>query len=262
VHATLTLVGSRVRTTPPAGGDYAWSGPEDTRFHEYTGPVQSIATSHGQSDMGLFEQNLRDERYLPFEGRGAISDWHLRLDKDANRFDLTTITDVLIHVNYTAREGGEPLAIAAKDALPQERLQLLSARHELSDAWHRFLHPADDATEDVLELDLTNRPPVREGETAEIQRVDVYLRLRDLPTTGGVPDMPLELYASDDATTTDLLSGTPLVSIPSLDGIHFATVDLSAAPASAASGSRGSPAATSRRSSRGRSPWRRQRTNT
>jgi hypothetical protein len=63
--------------------------------------------------------------------------------------------------------------------------------------------------------------------------VDVYLRLRDLPTTGGVPDMPLELYASDDATTTDLLSGTPLVSIPSLDGIHFATVDLSAAPASA-----------------------------
>jgi hypothetical protein len=35
--------------------------------------MQSIATSHAQNDSGMFELNFRDERYLPFEGAGAIS---------------------------------------------------------------------------------------------------------------------------------------------------------------------------------------------
>jgi hypothetical protein len=41
--------------------------------------MQSIATSSGQADSGLFELNFRDERYLPFEGAGAISRWRLEL---------------------------------------------------------------------------------------------------------------------------------------------------------------------------------------
>lgn len=40
---------------------------------------QSIVTSFGQNDGGLFETNLRDERYLPFEGAGVISRWTLQL---------------------------------------------------------------------------------------------------------------------------------------------------------------------------------------
>src|SRR5205085_719318 len=65
VHATLTLVRSRVRRTATVGGDLT----------EYPAAVQSIATSTAQSDAGLFELNLHDERYLPFEGQGAISEW-------------------------------------------------------------------------------------------------------------------------------------------------------------------------------------------
>ena len=56
--------------------------------------------------------NLRDERWLPFEGQGAISTWNLVLDPRDNNFDFTTITDVIMHVRYTAR-GGDDQAAAA-----------------------------------------------------------------------------------------------------------------------------------------------------
>src|SRR5690606_40445564 len=66
VPATLTLVSSRVRTS-------ATSYPADGQpVVETGGATQSIATSTGLSDAGLFEANLRDERYLPFEiGRAS-----------------------------------------------------------------------------------------------------------------------------------------------------------------------------------------------
>jgi hypothetical protein len=67
--------------------------------------LQSIATSTGQNDGGLFELNFRDDRYLPFEGAGVISKWRLDMPKVCNAFDYNTISDVLLSVSYTAREG-------------------------------------------------------------------------------------------------------------------------------------------------------------
>ena len=37
------------------------------------GTRTAIATSTAQSDAGVFEFNFRDERYMPFEGAGAVS---------------------------------------------------------------------------------------------------------------------------------------------------------------------------------------------
>jgi len=56
--------------------------------------TQTIATSTGQADLGLFEDNLHDERWRPFEGQGAICTMNLVLDPRDNNFDFTTITDV------------------------------------------------------------------------------------------------------------------------------------------------------------------------
>jgi Tc toxin complex TcA C-terminal TcB-binding domain len=42
-------------------------------------------SSSGQNDTGLFEMNPRDERYLPFEGSGVISEWQLQLPADPSR---------------------------------------------------------------------------------------------------------------------------------------------------------------------------------
>src|SRR5690606_18103646 len=69
-------------------------------------PVESIALSGAQNDSGAFELNLKDERYLPFEGRGAISKWRLELTDAIPQFDYNTIADVILHMKYTARYDG------------------------------------------------------------------------------------------------------------------------------------------------------------
>jgi hypothetical protein len=69
-------------------------------------PNQCIALSGGVNDTGVFELNFQDERYLPFEGTGAISDWELLMPIAANRINYESISDVIIKINYTALDGG------------------------------------------------------------------------------------------------------------------------------------------------------------
>ena len=95
----------------------------------------------GQNDSGMFETNLRDERFLPFEGAGAESTWKLDLPKDYRAFDYDTISDVILHIRYTARQGVEPGKVkAALDALFQQATQsnlalLFSLRHDFPTEW-------------------------------------------------------------------------------------------------------------------------------
>ena len=58
--------------------------------------TQSIATSTAQNDGGMFELSFRDERYLPFEGAGAVSTWRLELPSQLRQFDYATIADVIV----------------------------------------------------------------------------------------------------------------------------------------------------------------------
>ena len=54
---------------------------------------------------------------MPFEGTGAVSEWQLVLpassSTDGGQFDYGTISDVIFHLRYTAREGGTLLRDAA-----------------------------------------------------------------------------------------------------------------------------------------------------
>jgi hypothetical protein len=110
VNCTLTLQKSTIRvSTDVPNGKYASQGSDDSRFNDYYGTVQSIVTSSAQSDSGLFEANLHDERYLPFEDMGiAGSEWQLTLSSDAPQFDFDTITDVVLHVRVKAATGSRP----------------------------------------------------------------------------------------------------------------------------------------------------------
>src|SRR5439155_6781395 len=117
---TLTLLKSSIRKTPVIDGNYAREDAEDSRFNDYFGSLQSIVTSSAQNDTGLFETNLRDERYLPFENSGVISEWQLELpanpsNNEPRQFDYDTISDVILHIRYTAREGGGLLRKGAMD---------------------------------------------------------------------------------------------------------------------------------------------------
>ena len=97
VSATLTLDRSWIRTTPGAGAALAEVPPRRS---------VSVATSTAQNDAGVFELSFRDERYMPFEGAGAISRWRLSLPDNFRQFDYQTINDVMISISYTAEHDG------------------------------------------------------------------------------------------------------------------------------------------------------------
>lgn len=194
VACTLTLVGNHLRKDPTLlGGAYARDLTiEDPRFRDELTGVQSIATSDAQNDDGLFELDFRDDRYLPFEGAGAISSWRIALSRGVSQIDRSTITDVVMHLSYTAREGGDALGgQAAKEltgrlnelALAESRrglVRVYDARREFPDAWHRFLHPASPADDQILELkDLTSRLPLftREFQTKKARGVELVAAL-------------------------------------------------------------------------------------
>ena len=152
--------------TDLAGNKYSRQGPDDIRFNDYYGTVQSIVTSSAQSDSGLFETNLRDDRYLPFEAAGvAGSQWQLTLPADIPQFDFDTITDMVLHVRYTAREGGDVLKAAAVSNLQGliNKAQtigsvcLFSIRHEFPSQWAKFqsVTIGGSTTSAELQLSLT-----------------------------------------------------------------------------------------------------------
>ena len=113
--------------------------PDDPRMVRSYAALEAIATSTGQNDSGLFELNFHDERYLPFEFAGAVSRWRIELPPETNFFDFDSLSDVVLHVSYTAREGGEVLrgrrVGGRTPATARRRVRLVDARRELPDAW-------------------------------------------------------------------------------------------------------------------------------
>jgi hypothetical protein len=89
----------------------------DDRFSTVNAPIASIAASLGQNDSGVFELNFRDERYIPFEGAGAVSRWRLELPSKVRQFDYALLADAILHVRYTSLDGGDKLRGLAEDAV-------------------------------------------------------------------------------------------------------------------------------------------------
>lgn len=68
---------------------------------------QQIALSTGIDDSGLFTLSFQDDRYLPFEYTGAVSKWQLSFPNHAaQKSMLESLTDIIVHVQYTARANG------------------------------------------------------------------------------------------------------------------------------------------------------------
>jgi hypothetical protein len=124
VGMTLSLVANKYRTSTAARqgavtdkDKYAEDTGNDPRFAYNVGSISSIATSSAVSDSGLFELNFHDERYLPFEGAGAISTWQVELPTAYPQFDHDTVSDLILHIRYTAREGGSAFRTMTEKAL-------------------------------------------------------------------------------------------------------------------------------------------------
>jgi hypothetical protein len=135
VSATLKLNKSWIRSLP-------------TSKNLTQVPVErtaSIATSSANNDGGVFEMSFRDERYLPFEGVGAVeTEWELQLPSKFRPFDYETISDVIVHMNYTAKhDDGFRTSVesALEDYLNSTGIgQLVSLRRDCPDELYRLIH--------------------------------------------------------------------------------------------------------------------------
>jgi len=135
---------------------------------EDSGGLDAIITSTGTNDNG-FELRQGDDRYYPFEGSGVEqSTWQLQLNPVFPQFDYSTISDVILQIRYTARDGGETLAQTNRAAVSANISKLFSdvdagkgpglfrffsVRHEYPSAWSAFLNPGPN-NDQVLTLDL------------------------------------------------------------------------------------------------------------
>ena len=96
IRAVLSQSSSKVEMSATAGN-----------VKENLRASQQIALSHGVDDNGQFQLNFQDERYLPFEYTGAVSRWTLTFpNRDVQKAMLESLTDIIVHVSYTARSTG------------------------------------------------------------------------------------------------------------------------------------------------------------
>jgi hypothetical protein len=144
VSCKLSLLKSQYRKYGDFIDDY-----EHGPFEYFYGNIQSIATSHAQNDSGMFDFSFRDDRYLPFEGAGAISEWKIELPAVYAQFNYDSISDVILHVNYTARDEGslKPYAIThAKDKMNEYAeatdgfYRIFDLRCEFPNEWNELIY--------------------------------------------------------------------------------------------------------------------------
>jgi hypothetical protein len=138
-----------------------------TELKSSVGVLQSIVTSSGQNDAGLFEVNLKDERLLPFEGVGAHAtastvqpQWKFELAAGAD-FDRSSIDDLVLHLRYTAREGysgGKPYQAV--------RWRMIRLRTEFAEAWNAYQEGDADAISFSVERHHLPIPPAPQGGAA------------------------------------------------------------------------------------------------
>jgi ribosomal protein L7/L12/peptidoglycan hydrolase-like protein with peptidoglycan-binding domain len=188
VSAKLSLVKNKYRKNTNIHDNYPEDLDNDNRFMYNIGSIQSIAASNAQNDSGVFELNFRDERYLPFEYAGAISNWRLELPTQVRQFNYDTISDVVVHIKYTAREGGSVLKEQAnkamgeqlnsiKQGLEKEGLHIaINMKHELPNEWHLLKQKG----EVDLIIDKSTLPYfVKSIENIEISKVMFLARTKE-----------------------------------------------------------------------------------
>jgi hypothetical protein len=223
VNCTLTLVKSSTRHSDTLqNGKYRRNQEgEDIRFTDSSGAIESIVTSSGQNDSGMFETNLKDERYLPFEGAGTISQWKLELSNDLKQFDFDTIADVVLRILYTAREAGGSLKAQAKVELRETLNEFLrtenqkglaisaSLRHEFSSEWHSFLNPRTEPPEGdqtlIIALDKERFPFLVQDRTINISAIELFVKIRpEFSSTYNESTLKLSLEAGTEASANPL----------------------------------------------------------
>ena len=135
---------------------------------------------------------------------GAESTWNLELPSALRQFDYNTISDVVLHVRYTARQGGGQLRTKAAERIEQlvgaantsGLVQLFSLKHDFPSEWHRFVTGDENLEVTVIKEYL---PYLVQGKDLVIDKVELHA------IQGNRLQPPVAPNGIDENDLTDLL---------------------------------------------------------
>jgi Tc toxin complex TcA C-terminal TcB-binding domain len=197
-----------------------------------TGPYAGINCTLTQLNSSIRHANTlsggkygRRERFLPFEGQGAVSSWRIQLQKQFQTFDYDTISDVILHVRYTSRNGGDLLKDQAiselTDALnavvlsagQQGFARAFNLRHEFPTDWYRFLNrPPDLAGDQTLKLGLDKArfPFFFQAMAITINTFELFVKIKpDFAPSYTKDTLKITLQPGTTASSSNVLTISP-----------------------------------------------------
>ena len=199
VSASLKLTGSQIRREPQLGAANLVDVPLRRSI--------SVATSTAQNDSGVFEFSFRDERYMPFEGSGAVSSWNLSLPKNFRQFDYQTINDVIIHISYTAeeyelfRDQVEELNAALEGTIlnyfsNNSITRVFSLRQDFFTAFNQLLHRPINTP---VKIKITDKymPIFLRGRNIQVTKAVLVLKT---PTNQAINNVQVEINGSNQSS--------------------------------------------------------------
>ncbi|HEU5101848.1 MAG TPA: hypothetical protein VFU22_22660, partial [Roseiflexaceae bacterium] len=162
INATLTQLSHRTVLEPDAKAVKFLLDPKDQpplTIRSDWKASQQIALSHVtdqyEKNNGLFELRFDDERYLPFEGTGAVSTWRLELNGKKGAYNIDDLVDVTITLKYSAEQGGATFATAVKGMLkPYPTARFFDIAKEFPDEWAAFTENGADELTLTLSRDM------------------------------------------------------------------------------------------------------------
>lgn len=212
VNATIRLHSSTVRTSPalmPPAGPCKTDHPNgiyelqegDKRFVYVPGNEQAIATSKGINDSGYHEFRFTDDRLLTFENHGAAAKFCIEMPHEDNQFDLHSMSDFILDIHYTAKEGGKLLADAARahtqNYLPGNGEVLLCMDEVRPDDWYQFQQSAERRL--AVHLGRQDFPYIPGHHHLFVDQLEFFIETGPCPECDG-----MEVYFQEVADSPDV----------------------------------------------------------
>jgi hypothetical protein len=141
---------------------------------------EMVALSSPRDATGLFELEPQSEMLFPFEATGVDASWEFRMPKAANRFDYSTIADVLLTIEYTALNSFEYRQQVIKEldaGFHGDRP--FSFRHNFADQWYDLHNPDQTSDPMVVRFKTTRQDLPPNLESLKVQHVVLYFGRRE-----------------------------------------------------------------------------------
>lgn len=147
INARLTLTKSNIRTKAET---ISYEDNRDNYFNNINDVFRKFAeTNDANQDTGRLQFDDGNRLLNAFEGAGLDhSVWNIKLSRDFNTVDFSTITDVILTFEYTSRKSEtratnlEDIKTAIQGEISEVK-QLVSAKEFFSEAWQAFIKPVE-----------------------------------------------------------------------------------------------------------------------